>query len=99
SGVSGYPARHRRARARPAGEVGDGQAFVRVDGYGSRAGRRVRHGGGGTLRATSRKRVQFKRLQRKTQRVVIFGRVDGGGGSGNARAKVTYRTRGHVDGA
>lgn len=51
-----------------------------------------------TLRAKSRKRVQFKRFQRKTQRVVIFGRVDGGGGSGNARAKVTYRTRGHVDG-
>jgi hypothetical protein len=51
-----------------------------------------------SVRATSRKRVQFKRFQRKTQKVVIFGRVDAGGGSGNARAKVTYRTHGHVDG-
>jgi hypothetical protein len=72
---------------------------------GSRCGsselvRRVPLAGDGsfTVRATSRKRVQFKRFQRKTQKVVIFGRVDGGGGSGNARAKVTYRTHGHIDG-
>ena len=50
-----------------------------------------------TLRATSRKRVQFRAIQRKTQRIVVFGRVDGGAGSGNVRANVTYRTRGRVD--
>jgi len=50
-----------------------------------------------TLRATARKRVQNQRFQRKTVRIVVFGRVDGGAGSGNVRARVTYRTRGRID--
>jgi hypothetical protein len=49
-----------------------------------------------TLRATIRERVQFERFRRKTARIVIFGRVDGGAGSGNARARVTYRRGGRV---
>lgn len=41
--------------------------------------------------------MQFKRRQRETVRMVVFGRVDGGAGSGNVRATVTYRTGGKVD--
>jgi hypothetical protein len=49
-----------------------------------------------TLRATVREKVQFVRRRTKSFRIVVFGRLDGAAGSGNARAKVTYRRNGRV---
>jgi hypothetical protein len=47
-----------------------------------------------TLRTTVRDRVRETPSVRRTARIVIFGRVAGATGSGNTRARVTYRAPG-----